>query len=74
MRVKMERFHGGLISREHGFKSRTRYSWECSSIGRASALQAESREFKSPHSPLVPFGTKGGFGSFKINPVMGIKG
>ena len=24
LRVKMERFHGGLISREHGFKSHTR--------------------------------------------------
>ncbi len=25
LRVKLERYHGGLISREHGFKSRTRY-------------------------------------------------
>ena len=24
LRVKLERFHGGLISREHGFKSHTR--------------------------------------------------
>ena len=25
LRVKLERYHGGPISREHGFKSRTRY-------------------------------------------------
>ena len=48
LRVKLERYHGGLISREHGFKSRTRYLyrsvaqfWKCAGLSISCAVREE---------------------------------